>query len=682
MKEKILVIKPPHPHQMFPLGMSYVLSCLEKHGIDFDFYDAQFGGDYTKLIKKNEYYAIATGGLIAQYKFFIDVARYVRETSPGIPLILGGGITSDLRPDFLFDKLNFTYGIIGEAETSFPFLVDALLHKKTGFEAIPGLLYKDPATGEIKKNPMQRFDLATSDILPAWHRFNVDFYINNWEHGIFGHRSLMPIISARGCMGACTFCSHLKGAFRKRPIDQVIREIEIMSERYTFDWLGFYNEMFYSTKEEIVDFCEAFKSLKLRKNWSCDMRVDADVDIDTFKLMKDAGCVAIFGGLESGSNKVLSRMQKRTTREMIISFYRTAQAAAMPCIGGFMVGNEGETEADIKETVDMVTIEKMRTIEALVSTYPGTKIYENAKKRGLIGDEWDYLEHLDSFADIWDCSTSKKGYLNISDIPNDRFLETVVSELRRFNTFNLTHFVPKHMSYSQKLGILLKVTGTCSECGSAVTVVTPRKTLGIQTFCGNCFRTVEFNFYEMPEYTAHFQWLCVELQKANSLAVVGTKTEATNFLKYDYFKLDYRSLVAFVETDGKASGVSDFCHLPRVRMEGLPVLMPDALLVVDDPFGNCELKIRKFYLQKNLPTPRILQLLPDKKRPYARCARFAERHGAPSGFNKFFVIPVLLVPIAIADLQAWFIQTAKSHYEALNKNAVIRLLLKLMQLHR
>ena len=271
MKEKILVIKPPHP--MFPLGMAYVLACLEKHSIEFDFTDAQFGSDYKKLIKKNDYYAIATGGLISSYKFFNEVSRFVHEIRPKIPVILGGGITTDMLPALLFDKLHITYGIRGEAETSFPFLVEALLHKKTGFDAIPGLLYKDPLTGEIKKNPVRRLDLSTNDNFPAWHRFNVDYYLNNWDHGIFGHRLCMPMISARGCTGSCTFCSSFSGAFRKRPIEQVIREIELLDKQYTFDWISFNSEMFYSTREDIVNFCEAFKSAMVRKKWICDLMV-------------------------------------------------------------------------------------------------------------------------------------------------------------------------------------------------------------------------------------------------------------------------------------------------------------------------------------------------------------------------------------------------------------------------
>jgi anaerobic magnesium-protoporphyrin IX monomethyl ester cyclase len=680
MKNKILVIKPPY--RMFPLGMAYVLACLENHGIDFDFIDANFGSDYKKLIKKNDYYAIATGGLISSYKFFDEVSQSVREISPDIPIILGGGVTKDMRPEFLFDKLHYTYGIIGEAETSFPFLVDALLHEKTGLDKIPGLLYKDPHTGEIKKNPVRRLDFSTADILPAWRHFNVDYYINDWEHGIFGRRLCMPVISARGCTGTCTMCSNLLGDLSKRPIEQVVREIEILSERYTFDWIQFYNEMFYSTREEIVNFCEAMKSMKRRKKWTCDLRVDAEVDIDIFRLMKSAGCVAVFGGLESGSNKILSLMQKKTTREMITGFYRIAEAAGLPCIGTFLVGNEGETATDIKETIDMVTKEKMRTVEVLISTYPGTKIYENAVKRGLIVDEWEYLRRLNFFTDIWDYLRSKNDYVNISDIPNDRFLETIITELRRFFTYNLTHFVPKNMAYSYKFGILIKVVGQCAECASPVSFVTPRKMLGMRTFCSECFRPVEFNLYELPEYSGHFRHLCAELRKTTRLAIIGTTAGAISLLKYDYFTLNYQSLIAAVELDGKASGESYFFHLPRIRIERLPDVHPDTVLIVDDQFGNAELKIRKFYLKKNLHSPRILHLLQDNKRPYAGFLGFLRRHTALTIRNKCLVFPAIQIPLMIAGMQAWFITIVKSNYDALNRNAFFRMLVEKMHVQR
>ena len=138
-----------------------------------------------------------------------------------------------------------------------------------------------------------------------------------------------------------------------------------------------------------------------------------DIDVDTFRLMKSVGCGVVTCGVESGSNKILSLMNKRTTREMITRFFRTAEAAGMPCEGTIQIGNEGETEAEIKETVDMVISEKLRVNERLPITYPGTKIYENAVKRGLIADEWEYLQHLDFQVKIWDYSWPQKNHVNI-----------------------------------------------------------------------------------------------------------------------------------------------------------------------------------------------------------------------------------------------------------------------------
>jgi hypothetical protein len=367
---------------------------------------------------------------------------------------------------------------------------------------------------------------------------------------------------------------------------------------------------------------------------------------------------------------------------MIIRFFRAAEAAGLPAEGSFLVGNEGETEAEIKETVDMVTSEKMRVKERLPVIYPGTKIYEHAVKRGLIIDEWEYLQRLNFTADIWDYSWSKKDYLNISDITNDRFWEVVLGELRRFNTFNLTNFVPRKMTYSYAFGMLIKVTGLCAECASAVTFVTPRKMLGIRTFCRDCFRTVEFNLYELPDFRGHYRYLCDELQTANRLAIVGTKTEASSMLQYDYFTLNYRSLIAFVEIDKKASGISDFHHLPRIRMEGLPDVQPDTLLIVDDQFGDAEFKIRKFYLKKNMQPPRILHILPDKKRSLAWLLGLVRRHTAATIWNKCLIFPSVQIPILIAEMQAWFLAMLKSHYNALNKNGFIRMLFEKVHLQR
>ncbi|MCX5726988.1 MAG: hypothetical protein NT030_07465, partial [Candidatus Saganbacteria bacterium] len=95
MMKKILVIKPQF--KAFPVGLAYVLACLETNNIPFDFVDTDLEPDYSKKLKNNDYLAVATGGLIGQFTFFCDVVNEVRKIRPDLPVILGGNVTKDIR---------------------------------------------------------------------------------------------------------------------------------------------------------------------------------------------------------------------------------------------------------------------------------------------------------------------------------------------------------------------------------------------------------------------------------------------------------------------------------------------------------------------------------------------------------------------------------------------------------
>ena len=118
--------------------------------------------------------------------------------------------------------------------------------------------------------------------------------------------------------------------------------------------------------------------------------------------MKEAGCVSTSIGIESGSDRILELMRKGTTAEQVKIFYRMAREAGVPCTGSFMVGNEGETEKEIRESIDMVLSEGMNADAGLTSSYPGTLIYKSALKRGLVNDEWAYLQKFKFACSVWD----------------------------------------------------------------------------------------------------------------------------------------------------------------------------------------------------------------------------------------------------------------------------------------
>lgn len=615
MDKKLLVIKPPY--RTFPMGFAYVLACLESNGIPFDFIDtAVQSPDYRSILRKNDYLAVTTGGLIGHFDFFQKIVHQVRINRPNLPIILGGNITKDINSDFLFDKLGIDYGIVGEAETSLPFLIDTLKKESNDLINISGLIYKDDLSGKVIKNPPKRLNLEKVNILPAWHHINTNFYITECAMPFYGARSAMPVLSGRGCVGVCSFCSPTVGSFQSRPIQHVIDEIEFLNSTFDFEWIIFLNEMFYPSKEKILEFCRAYQNVKLKKPWACNLRIDANPDVDTFIAMKEAGCISISAGIESGSDKVLKLMKKRTTTEQIKQFFRDARKAGLPCNGTFMVGNEGETEDDLKLTIDMVISEEMNTGESLINAYPGTLIYKNALKRGLIENEWDFLRELRFGCGVWDNEWINRKYLNISEIPNERFWEGITKELRRYNTFLLHRFQVNDIKYKKIYGMeVMLMSGLCPVCNHNVfKEYTEYMLLGVQTYCPNCFHTVFFNIYKLNDFISHFGYLCKELETAKQLVVLGTNHDAINILRIDYFGLNYNKIIGFLEIKQECPPDSSFIHVPILRIEDLSEIRPDIILVADDQIGDAELLLKLFYINEGLQFPRIVHLIPDNNR--------------------------------------------------------------------
>jgi len=613
---KLLIVKPPYAY--FPLGMTYVLSCLERHGIPFDFIDtALTNPNYSKLIRKNDYLAFAIGGLISNFKFISQTLMEIRSLKPDLPIILGGNITKDANQEFLFNRqmMGIDFGIIGEAETSLPYLIEMLNGRSVDIKKIPGLLFKDVSSGIIVKNRPQRLDLESANILPAWHKINMNYYKTK-QVSYMRSQKCFPVLTGRGCVGICTFCSPTVGWFRERPIEHVMEEIGILTSNYDFEILRFINEVFYPTKEGILKFCEQYKRLKIKKPWTCTLRVDVKgMDDETFIAMKDAGCILTSAGIESGSNKILKRMRKQTTKEQVVSFFNGVRKAKMSSTGQFMIGNEGETEDDIKETIDMVIKEGMNADASLTNAYPGTQVYKNALNKGLIKNEKEHYEKGEDSPAIYSYWwKNRKMYLNITEIPENDFWRVIVNETRRFYSFLYKRFRLLNVKY--KINFLtqtVKATGICSECNSLTKISSFFDLLGQVTFCPKCYHRLSLNYYELPWLAKHFETLCNELKNANKLIVVGVEQQAMNVLRYDHFGLDYNKIQGSLDLKANKDCNYPFVYLPVLKIDDLAKIQPDTILVADDPHGDAEIKLKSFYSKNKLEYPNILHLISDKR---------------------------------------------------------------------
>jgi radical SAM superfamily enzyme YgiQ (UPF0313 family) len=599
MRDRILIVKPAF--SAFPVGLAYVLSCLDNNNIPFDLVDvntcANWQGEFIRHLKSKTHMAVASGGLLGFYKFFRHLTRLVAKHSPGTPFILGGNITKDASDNLLFEYIGADYCIVGEADLALPKLARQISGAEVpDFTALPGLALKG-AGGAVLKMPPARIDLCEHDLRPAWKYFDMQYYISKATLPFVGKVRIMPVLTGRGCVGRCTFCSPSIGGFRKRQLSSVIDEIDTISQTYDFDAICFYNEMFYTNKQDILDFCRAYASLPDRHPWITQLRVDSGVDHATFAAMKEAGCICVSAGIESGSDRILKLMNKRTTVAQIRNFFRAARDTGLPANGTFIVGFESETAEDIKATVDLAISETINTGGSLLYVYPGTKVYEHACAANMVKSE---LAHLDQATFNYNAlfSPAVLEYLfNMTSMAPLDFVRTATAEVRRYNTFVFNRYPVQDIAFSVELGnefCSATLSGRCGACGANVScsytmhaqleyqgVLGP--TVNNSLICPRCLQQLSYNIYRcrsFPELQSHYMELKQSLQAHKRILIAGVNNDLNVLLSVNIFDIDYSSIVGVFDPLG-AYPWQHYVDIPMLRRRELVKMRPDCVLSLD-----------------------------------------------------------------------------------------------------
>ncbi len=103
------------------------------------------------------------------------------------------------------------------------------------------------------------------------------------------------------------------------------------------------------TKNALSSFVAHMKQNNLDLEWACDTRVDL-LSADLLKEMREAGCRTIFFGIQSGSQRILEKLNTHTTPEKIEAAFKLCRKAGINIAASFMLGIPGETVADMETT--------------------------------------------------------------------------------------------------------------------------------------------------------------------------------------------------------------------------------------------------------------------------------------------------------------------------------------------
>ncbi|GAG26856.1 unnamed protein product, partial [marine sediment metagenome] len=168
-----------------------------------------------------------------------------------------------------------------------------------------------------------------------------------------------------------------------------LKEIELLIEKYKIKEIIFYDDTFTLNRERIIRLCQLLIEKNLNIKWKCETRVNL-IDEELLQLMKEAGCYLIGYGIESGNQRILNILKKGITIEQVEKAVRITKKAGIETLGYFMFGIPGETEKEIKETINFAKSLNLDFAQFSIATaYPGTELYQIAKSSGKVPKDWE-----------------------------------------------------------------------------------------------------------------------------------------------------------------------------------------------------------------------------------------------------------------------------------------------------
>ena len=370
----------------YPLGVGLLATILRQNGHDTLIYDGNAeesaGEKLADWVKSFQPDMIAYSIVTPNYPTAQAQIKVLKNDYPET-LFIAGGVHSSFFPEDLLND-GFDLVCIGEGEARILDIVNA--HKTdSGFDHIEGIAYKtkDHISGYIVKpaTPIKT-DIQS---LPMVDRnvFNLDRY---------SHHSLM---ASRGCPYKCNFCCNYTGTILQKGLSlstacKVLDELKYLEQEFNAKEVFFADDIFLIKKKEILKFCDGYQERELKIKWIGQMRADT-IDDEIAAAIAKSGCKRIYFGVESGSDAILARVNKKADKQKLLKGINAAKNAGIRVKTGWIFGLPGTLEEQY-ESIDFML--EMRPHEISVHQlipFPGTPYYMEPEKHGItILDKKDF----------------------------------------------------------------------------------------------------------------------------------------------------------------------------------------------------------------------------------------------------------------------------------------------------
>lgn len=415
---KITLINPRENYDVvLPMGILYIATVLELANHQIQILDiGPREQDWPEKIKIFNPDIIGLTLVTTQFGRAKEILSILKTLFPQAKFCAGGTHPSSL-PEQTLKDLNLDFVIMGEGEYAMREVCEKISQGQS-LAGVKGVCYQE--NGQIilneKREPIKNLDelpIPKRELMPddKWYLIPPGFIRGSFNQGI------ATIMSGRGCPFNCLFCaSHnvFGRGVRRRSPENVIKEIQYLKNNYQIKGLFFLDDTFTIDKNWLRTFCNLLKKENLI--WSCQGRGDT-IDEEVLGLIKEAGCVQIDIGSESGNDLVLEKLNKMEHVSDLERAFALTKKFNIKTFTSFIVGNPGEGEKEIEDTKKFaLRIEPDMSAFCILVPYPGTPVFELAKQ-----NNW-FTEAGKNFSVDWSNKQSEHPVMAINFTPQ-RLLE-------------------------------------------------------------------------------------------------------------------------------------------------------------------------------------------------------------------------------------------------------------------
>jgi len=369
-------------------GATYIATVMHNAGYPVRIIDVRYDPTpletaYREILKGTDVLGVAT--FEDNFPWVRELMEHVKFARPDIPIIAGGSLVTSV-PHIFMSETKTDIAVISEGEITILELMEAYTRGAwdTELENVRGIWYRG-AEGEVKKTA-PRGQMQDLDSLP---RMRLDL----WPQAQ-SPQGLQPQIIAsysRGCKMDCSFCYRTTPQVRSKSPEKFETDLLWLKEQYGTEFIFFSDLTFTSSKKQTLANMEVLKGKDIR--WTCLTRC-ADVDAERLKAMKEAGCDIALYGVESLGKNILKEARKGNTENISIRAMRRTWDAGIRFGALLIVGLPGETEESLDHVAQWAEEHNHVTRVKYLSAMPGTTIYSQGVRDGIIKSEVDHLNWL------------------------------------------------------------------------------------------------------------------------------------------------------------------------------------------------------------------------------------------------------------------------------------------------